>query len=286
MQLYIIGNGFDRAHGMPTSYMDFYKYIQKKDRELASYMDEYYVECCGNNLWTYFEDLLGNLSVNNIFDYEYKIVHLEGYEEPDKEYNMQTDRVEWKCQTIKERLPDIFTGWINNIPIATTMQMNLSSQALYYTFNYTRTLEDLYHIPVDNIWHIHGSISDPIFGHGNVRQPRYNAPEKIKWINTDKTEDAVRMLFNSLHKNVADIIRKNPTRFSILSDVSEIYIKGHSLNKIDRPYLEEIFKNVSPSCIWNVTYHEPKEDRKFRQILQNIGVANNHIHVTKIFKEA
>ncbi len=281
MQLYIIGNGFDRAHKMPTSYGDFHKYMQKANSELASYMDEYYGDVCGVDLWADLENLLGALSVKQIYEYEQQEARSEEYDDLGKEYNMQTDRVEYKCQTIKDRLPDIFKEWIESIQIATTKRMKLPSDALYYTFNYTRTLEDLYHIPSDNIWHIHGSISDPIFGHGNVQRPRYNAPEEMKWILTDNTEEAVGTLSESLYKDVRGIIKRNSSRFNILQDVSQIHIKGHSLNKIDQPYLEEIFKNVSSSCIWNVTYHEPEESKKFRRILQKIGVRSVHIHVMK-----
>jgi len=31
MKLYIIGNGFDIAHGIPCRYSDFYTYLEKKD---------------------------------------------------------------------------------------------------------------------------------------------------------------------------------------------------------------------------------------------------------------
>ena len=32
-QLFIIGNGFDKAHGLPTGYKDFYRYLARADAD-------------------------------------------------------------------------------------------------------------------------------------------------------------------------------------------------------------------------------------------------------------
>ena len=34
MKLYILGNGFDVAHGLPTKYLDFENYVKSIDKEL------------------------------------------------------------------------------------------------------------------------------------------------------------------------------------------------------------------------------------------------------------
>ena len=34
MKLYIIGNGFDCFHNLPTTYEDFRKYLKEKDEEV------------------------------------------------------------------------------------------------------------------------------------------------------------------------------------------------------------------------------------------------------------
>ena len=44
MQLFIIGNGFDRAHDLPTTYWDFRTYLQQMYPEfLYSFEEEYYI---------------------------------------------------------------------------------------------------------------------------------------------------------------------------------------------------------------------------------------------------
>ena len=44
MKLYIIGNGFDIAHGLPTQYWDFRKYLEKVDYDfLRAFEMHYYI---------------------------------------------------------------------------------------------------------------------------------------------------------------------------------------------------------------------------------------------------
>lgn len=42
MKLYILGNGFDLAHGMPTKYQDYYDYLVKQGETWFIRMLEYY----------------------------------------------------------------------------------------------------------------------------------------------------------------------------------------------------------------------------------------------------
>ncbi|MCJ4641886.1 bacteriophage abortive infection AbiH family protein, partial [Klebsiella pneumoniae] len=41
MRLYIIGNGFDIRHGLPTRYKHFKSYVAKNDKELYDAIEEY-----------------------------------------------------------------------------------------------------------------------------------------------------------------------------------------------------------------------------------------------------
>lgn len=62
MKLYIIGNGFDIAHGLPTQYWDFRKYLEKVDYDfLRAFEMRYYIypnmsdEAKKNLLWNELE---------------------------------------------------------------------------------------------------------------------------------------------------------------------------------------------------------------------------------------
>lgn len=41
MRLYIIGNGFDMRHGLPTGYKHFKSYVEKNDQDLYDAIEEY-----------------------------------------------------------------------------------------------------------------------------------------------------------------------------------------------------------------------------------------------------
>lgn len=58
MNVLVIGNGFDLAHGLPTSYMDFLEFIEKYEE----YYNNSFVYCDYTNMAVYFKDLKENRS--------------------------------------------------------------------------------------------------------------------------------------------------------------------------------------------------------------------------------
>lgn len=58
MNVLVIGNGFDLAHGLPTRYMDFLEFIEK----YKEYYDNSLVYCDYTNITVYFKDLKENRS--------------------------------------------------------------------------------------------------------------------------------------------------------------------------------------------------------------------------------
>ena len=40
--LYLIGNGFDKHHDIPSGYWDFHEWLKKNDSELVDQIDELY----------------------------------------------------------------------------------------------------------------------------------------------------------------------------------------------------------------------------------------------------
>lgn len=58
MNVLVIGNGFDLAHGLPTRYMDFLEFIEKYEE----YYNNSFVYCDYTNMAVYFKDLKENRS--------------------------------------------------------------------------------------------------------------------------------------------------------------------------------------------------------------------------------
>ena len=63
MKLYIIGNGFDRAHQLPTSYSDFARYLNEFQPEAYQRIGLLYNHSDENWLW---KDYEANLSIIDI----------------------------------------------------------------------------------------------------------------------------------------------------------------------------------------------------------------------------
>ena len=92
MKLYIIGNGFDCFHNLPTTYEDFRKYLKEKDEVVYALVNEVYNILneksepnilIGSNedsyskllIWTDFETALGNMDEEYLWEYAYNYIN-------------------------------------------------------------------------------------------------------------------------------------------------------------------------------------------------------------------
>ena len=130
LKLYVIGNGFDLHHGMPCGYVDFIAWLQGNRHEVYNDLNRIYGDCSGNN-WSDFENSLRGF---NLDDY------------PD---NVTRDGL----MQLKAGLNEALLAWVKTIgmPEPKTVIDNIDRNAVFFTFNYTRTLEDFYGIDEDRI---------------------------------------------------------------------------------------------------------------------------------------
>lgn len=205
--LFIIGNGFDRAHGMPTGYGDFKRWLIKNNRfdvihELQSAYpiqkeDDYL-------LWCDFEKALGEYNLETVINWSWENLYLTVDSLGNQLFN---------GNFIDTQLPDIidegFTKWVCSIPIPTkTKYDNLSKTSIYLSFNYTDTLEQLYEIPECHVLHIHGRASKGdklIVGHNRMIAPGDYWDDNIEIReNNERMQRLADM--NRLRKPVEEII--------------------------------------------------------------------------------
>lgn len=205
MKLFIFGNGFDRAHNLPTKYCQFREWLIKKydvcveDEEIdfPDYRTNY------KGLEGYDEKQFANFFVHLIDDadsnsdiedkwccFEEDLAKLRWeliLDSVEYEYDNENDFDPWKtenklsikaqtCGDSNHILRTYFREWITYINELIN-EMGDDSKNPYFekifgdsdkylTFNYTNTLEQLYKIK--NVCHIHGSIAkweELIFGH-------------------------------------------------------------------------------------------------------------------------
>ena len=232
MDLFILGNGFDRAHDMPCTYNDFHNFLKNnknKDlNEFAGRLEEIYSK---EELWSDFEKALGNPNIdtinriNGLFDLNlFGVNFVKNINQAFKEWVIKLDNCDRKA---------IY---------------NLSKNDLYFNFNYTSTLEIQYGI--NNVMHIHGLIGKALFdlnhmfivGHG----------EKVN-------EDSIELV-KETKKYTEEIIDKNIGYFNSLKNKNINYIKviGFSYSDIDKDYFKK-FKQVLPNVKWILGYHSEND---------------------------
>lgn len=298
--LYIIGNGFDRAHDLPTGYGSFRSYLDKQP-EMKTFLwnleDAYGVQKT-DLFWESFEASLGkgywfetqfeDIATSIIRD----MVDNEGNPIPNIE---DTLRVHWKqYYEFIDALNICVRKWINDtidtsslVPQFRSLQ---SAGNLFLTFNYTSVLEDVYRISDEKVLHIHGraKTGNVIMGHGNravIDSYIAKSVEAKEWNNGfSSVYSAIADFYKYSFKNTQEIIQKNSSFFQKLRGVNRVNIFGHSLGMVDMPYFLEVKKSILPNSEWyfylyvgeNETLQEKKEQAKEK--IKLLHLDQRHVH--------
>ena len=272
MRLYVIGNGFDRAHNLPTRYWDFRTYLaQHYPNFLSSFEENYDIyqgmtdEQKGKLLWNALETNLANIREDVIIE---DATHIEmglesgdvGIEETLRDY------FEEQFDYIK-KLEIYLKQWVRTIRIRDlnrfTSKLDNSNNDIFVTFNYTAVLETTYRINEENVIHIHGSLrdnaDDPILGHGNS-----NKIEDIKGrrnhavIKADEKESSICYVlqdyYQTTYKNVSNYMHK--LNRLVTKKFDEVIVLGHSIAGVDLPYFKRLDEITSKKLKWRVCYFD------------------------------
>ena len=273
--LYIIGNGFDRAHGMPTGYGDFRRWLLQNNRfdfihELQSayparIKDDYL-------LWSQFEKALGEYDLETVINWSWENLYLTVDSLGDQLFNNSF---------IDTQLPDIideaFTKWVRSIKLPTVKAYDcIGQEALYLTFNYTDTLEGLYQVPEQQVLHIHGRASRGeklIVGHNREINPSDYWDD-----NLDMRENNERMQrltdMNNLCKPVFKLLERNEYFFEGLGNVKDIQIIGHSCEEVDYPYFRKVKESVNTNALWHFNPYSDDDKVREKKLIEEIGIDN------------
>lgn len=278
-KLYVIGNGFDLWHGLPTSYRQFYEFAKEILDELENY---YLFEVTQAGPWCDFENSLGAFNWREFYDAHNHIDVQDESFRPSFVYCLEDDLREQADQHV-DSIRECFREWIDEIDISTTEgRLTLAENALFLNFNYTSTLETVYGIDNKNVLHIHGRSStfdELIFGHGDTME---EVPELDENGDSNRTmfsdaEDAAKYPFYALQKPVLETLDNNKEFFDSLAYLSEITVIGHSLNKIDLPYFRQLATSA-PNATWIVCSFNASDDIHHLQELELCGVVRERIH--------
>ena len=282
--LYIIGNGFDRKHDLPTQFEDFHKYVMENRKELERDFEEYFrLGKSEEHLWTNFEKDLETFDWKSFYHAHCNIDINEDSFKPSLFYSLEDDLKE-QTDRLTDSIREAFESWIENIDIeSVNCILTIEDNSFFITFNYTLLLERVYKIPNDRILHIHGDIEYQqndklIFGHNSIleEEPELDENGDSNRTISSGSESASKYPFYALQKPVKEIIEENKKQFECLSTIKKVIVLGHSLNKIDIPYFKEIIGNTN-DVKYEVSYHTDWEKENHPLTLQGIGIDKNNI---------
>lgn len=297
MNLFVIGNGFDLAHGLETKYKHFREYLEECDEDFLYALEGMYGFCRESNrqgiekyLWEQFEKNLSCINEGEIIDFGTGIeMGLEGGDVGIED----TLNVYWEEQYgFIEKLNCYVKEWVEKIDLNIDRKSNIISEEfndLFLTFNYTLVLENIYGIDNSNILHIHGSIDkwydyEPVIGHGDyskiseMKQLAYEASEEF-WEKEASIYNAIANYYERTLKDVEYFKRTNNSFFKQLNGITEIFVVGHSLGDVDKVYFQEIKNNVGDDIMWNISYHEESDKEVYKDSILSLGVKDENIRM-------
>lgn len=267
-RLYVIGNGFDRYHGIASSYQEFAAYLARTDRTVYRMVGDYFP--ADAEFWAEFETRLAEFDADQAVDYASQFLDDKGYD--DFQYELEQIGT-----GLSATLTAHFGDWIRSLVIpdraSIAMPLNIDPAACYLSFNYTPTLERIYSVPRDRILHIHGYAADRsealVLGHGWERRPEDSLNFKPDGPDDDWRVRAgiehIDDFFAATFKPTAKLIDRNRAFFDSLASIREVLIMGHSLTEVDEPYLEEIMDRVDLATTrWTVSVFDDFEERRAR----------------------
>lgn len=303
--LYLLGNGFDIAHGIKTPYSSFRKYLSEHHETfLTRFEAMYHIQPLDDtepwyteeaqkrwddrvykDLWKKFEEDMGNPDVDGMYDTALSLTEgmpSEGVIDTLNEY--------WRDEYgFSSDLQKLVLEWL--LSTVDTSKCSCRKKALlnansdfYINFNYTDTLERVYGIK--NVLHIHGGVpscSDipPIMGHGNkflIHSNKERATqffeEGIEW--ACAIYRAIANFAESIYKDTDLIIGRNEQFFSSLKNVDEIVTLGLSFGDVDVPYLQRIMCEIKPQTKWYAYYYTPEDKERLKNVFGILGITRNY----------
>lgn len=281
--LYILGNGFDLAHNLPTSYESFHSWLENNgDKSFVRAFEKLYPNVKDDiGLWRDLESALGNVSLEHAIEFDWN------YQECPDEFRCENSSHDsYRCgdnlRLVTKVLPSCFWEWALSIDLSNCEEVfKLCKDAYCFSFNYTRTLEDVYDMDLDKIHHIHGDIGNNkelVVGYGEALFEESHFESGYPEVNVELILNALRE-----RRKPVSVIIQEPEFLKFmqsLSSVSSVVVYGHSCSKVDKPYFVEIAKYIKDNAHWTFYVHESDNNNFVKRYADSIRQENQLIEVT------
>lgn len=294
--LYVFGNGFDLAHGVPSAYCHFRDWLGKRSnlrKELETYIRN-------DGLWWNFEEALADLDLDMPSTAIPEMLDAFDAYDPDAlaaDYFGAIDMAMQPVDTITNELPVKFRNWIETLNVDTArkpLRNIVKPGGKYLSFNYTEFAESLY--GAADVCYIHGSRKKRkaklILGHSykkhhpdvGVKMPEFKDDYKKAMSNAAFEDAMVHATWydEETTKNSWKIIKDHESFFLSLSDVTIVVVIGHSLSEVDMEYFEKIRDVIKKETKWIFSCHDSSGLKSINSFIKRIGIDADKITVFRL----
>jgi len=296
--LIVIGNGFDKMHGIPSGYYDF-RDSMKKGNALRENLE---LLIDSDDLWGNLEENLARLNDSIFYEMLDPALQMFGsYQSYKKDGSIAdimapAEMLMEPVDTIIRKLPKEFREWVNSLPAkrAKAEISNIFKPGLrFLNFNYTEFLETLYDVPHEKITYIHGCRRNPrdilVIGHA---EDDYYLPPDPKGVPNYKDpvmqgifEEASLQIGNHMNwyenamtKHTKQIIKEHKDFFENQADIKCIVSLGHSLSRVDWPYFKELIKSSGLDNVeWKISFYSEDDLKRIYFFCQEMNIRSDYI---------
>lgn len=245
--LAIIGNGFDRATGINSSYADFREFFweQAVDATTQGFFGQ--VDIAAESAWWNFEEALGHLELPSNEEY----LEYTSSGDPGEVDSLQ-ERASRDAQDFRLTVGLLFNEWVRQLNKPSkkpgpVVQL-VSSSSLFLSFNYTPTLEEFFGIPCDRVLHVHGGV-----GGG---QPYFGCPQAQEQERFQHENPAAAAALSSGNADLRDSFVKTPRVESVQDFIQNrvplhvVRSYGFSFGPADLEYVRTVVAECAPDALW------------------------------------
>ena len=310
----IIGNGFDLYHGMPTSYYYFACYLLAKNEDIYDDWAEMYGFSRGiihrpfedlerkiddKGYWSNFEKSLGYISSewveNSLLD-DLDLENPEAVDLPIERPNHVAEIKQMLNDWIRETVDTDHNFEVVNQLIG-AKKLDISASDAFLSFNYTHTLEKLYH--AHNVLHIHGENTldsedcELVIGHGNdseIKKMQETIEDLEQYYYEQPSRNRIQEyqfeidILEDLRKPVETCLKRLKAFLAKLPEPEAIYVYGFSLGDVDVPYIKFI-RAKWPNCRWKFSYYSDSDKITIDKTAEFLGLKESQYELFELKNE-
>ena len=275
--LIIIGNGFDRWQGIPTSYDNFRQYYFTHIEQVAIELGCSFYSAVDDNgeekRVTAVELIYGDpfepkhLEAEFFWNLEARLDGIDDqivnlYFGRDKEGIEKLNKAVDEAILLIQRL---FSDWVGTLDVSSSDSgYKFTDDCFVVNFNYTDTVEKRFGVSPQNVYHIHGSAQcadSIIVGHTSHPETAFSELIERRFIESvDPSKglpriDGLYAIENALYKtdkhtadNIDQLCKAFVEQGVHIEDIENIYVLGHSFAKVDYDYFEFIDRVTRCGC--------------------------------------